>query len=281
MIDIWASLCGLLPFEWAQYSFMQNALLAVFLLAPLFALPGCLVINNRMAFFSDAMGHAALTGVAIGALLGIAQPLPSMLVFALLLACVISFLRRVGSVPADTVISLVMTGSMALGIVILSRQGGFARYSRYLIGDLLSINATDLLMIGATLLSVLTIWAFLFNRLYLISFNEPIARSRGINTKRYDMFFSMTVAFIVTIAVQWIGILVISSLLILPAAAARNFASSIRRYVLCAVAVSLVSCLCGLILSYYMATVAGATIVLVALGVYIVSIIPRLWRRQR
>ena len=280
MASAWASACGLLPFEWAQYAFMQNALLAVLLLAPLFALPGCLVINNRMAFFSDAMGHAALTGVAIGALAGIAQPLPSMLVFAMFLACAISLLRRVGSVPTDTVISLVMTGSMALGIVILSRQGGFARYSRYLIGDLLSISAADLLMIGVTLLFVLIVWALHFNRLYLISFNEPIARSRGINTKRYDMFFSMTVAFIVTIAVQWIGILVISSLLVLPAAAARSIAVSLRGYVTGAAAISLASCLSGLILSYYLETAAGATIVLVALCLYMLSLAPRMFRRS-
>jgi len=279
MANAWASLCGLLPYEWAQYAFMQNALLAVFLLAPLFALPGCLVINNRMAFFSDAMGHAALTGVAIGAILGIAQPLPAMLLFAMFLACAISLLRRTGSVPADTVISMVMTGSMALGIVILSRQGGFARYSRYLIGDLLSITAADLWMIGAALLFVAVVWVLLFNRLYLISFNEPLARSRGIGVGRYDMFFSMTVAAIVTVAVQWIGILVISSLLVLPAAAARNIAPSIRRYVLFAVGISLVSCLSGLILSYYLATAAGATIVLVSLGLYVTSLVPRLFRR--
>jgi len=264
---------------WAQYSFMQRALIAALLLAPLFALPGCLVVNNRMAFFSDAMGHAALTGVAIGALLGIAQPLPSMLAFAVCLACAISFLRRVGGVPTDTVISLVMTGSMALGIVILSRRGGFAQYSRYLIGDLLSITSADLYMIGAALAFVLAAWLFLFNRLCLTSFNEAIARSRGINVRRYDLFFSVTVACIVTIAVQWIGILVISSLLVLPAATARNVATSLRGYVISAVALSLLSCLTGLILSYYLATATGATIVLVALAFYMLSLIPKIWRR--
>jgi zinc transport system permease protein len=258
---------------------MRNALLAVLLLAPLFALPGCLVVNNRMAFFSDAMGHAAMTGVAIGALAGIAHPLPSMIIFAACLACAISFLRRVSGVPADTVISLVATGSMALGIVILSRNGGFAKYSRYLIGDLLSITSADLYMICAALLFVIITWVIFFNRLYLASFNESIARSRGVSVKRYDLFFSVTVAIIVTIAVQWIGILVISSLLVLPAAAARNISSTLRRYVVYAVIISLASCLFGLILSYYAATATGATIVLVALGFYTASLVPKLWRR--
>jgi len=267
-------------FSWTNYTFMRHALVAAVLLAPLFALPGCLVVNNRMAFFSDAMGHAALTGVAIGALLGFAQPLPPMLAFAVCLACAISLLRRVGGVPTDTVISLVMTGSMALGIVILSRRGGFAQYSRYLIGDLLGITRADLYMIGAALAFVIAAWFPLFNRLCLASFNETIARSRGVNVRRYDLFFSVMVAVIVTVAVQWIGILIISSLLVLPAAAARNVAAGLRGYVLCAVAVSLVSCVTGLILSYYIATATGATIVLVALGFYILSLIPKLRRRR-
>ncbi|MCL2689331.1 MAG: metal ABC transporter permease [Chitinispirillia bacterium] len=255
---------------------MQNALLACVLLAPLFALPGCLVVNNRMAFFSDAIGHAALTGVAIGALAGIAAPLPSMLIFACCLAFVISYMRRVSAVPADTVISLVMAGSMALGIVILSRKGGFSRYSRYLIGDLLSLSTTDLYTIAITLLFVIAAWIFMFNRFFLVSFNETIARSRNMNVFGYDLFFSVMTAFIVTLAVQWIGILVINSLLVLPAAAARNISSNLRTYVLTALFISLVSSISGLVLSFYLSTAAGATIVLVALGLYVLSLFGRL-----
>ena len=266
---------SLLPFEWAQFSFMQNALFAVLLLAPLFALPGCLVVNNRMAFFSDAIGHAALTGVAIGALAGIAAPLPSMLIFACCLAFVISYMRRVSAVPADTVISLVMAGSMALGIVILSRKGGFGRYSRYLIGDLLSLSTTDLYIIAVTLLFVIAAWLFMFNRFFLVSFNETIARSRNVNVFGYDLFFSVMTAFIVTLAVQWIGILVINSLLVLPAAAARNISASLRAYILTALFISLISSVTGLVLSFYLSTAAGATIVLAALGFYILSLIGR------
>jgi zinc transport system permease protein len=275
LMDIWYGFCGLLPFEWARYGFMRNALLASLLLAPLFALPGCLVVNNRMAFFSDAMGHAALTGVAIGALLGFARPLPSIVAFSLCLACAISFLRRSGRVPADTVISLAMTGSMALGIAILSRGGGFAGYSRYLIGDLLGVSGSDIALIGASLLAVLAVWALFFNRLCLVSFSEAAARGRGVKAWRYDLFFSMMVAFIVALSVQWIGVLVVSSLLVLPAAAARNAASTLRGYTLGAVAASLASCVVGLILSYYLATATGATIVLTALFFYAGSFLLR------
>ncbi|MFP4013182.1 MAG: metal ABC transporter permease [Chitinispirillaceae bacterium] len=273
-MELWYSICSLLPFEWTDYTFMQNALLAVILIAPLFALPGCLVVNNQMSFFSDAIGHAALSGIAIGALAGISQPLPSMIIFAVILACIISLLRKNGVVSTDTVIGLVMAGSVALGVVILSRQGGFNKYSKYLIGDLLSITGSDLLTMGITLVFVFGVWVLLFNRLFLISFNPTVARSRGIKVWYYELFFSVLVAVIVTLAVQWIGILVINSLLILPAAAARNLSSNLRTYIVSSVMISFVSSVCGLFLSYYMATATGATIVLVALGIYGLSFLP-------
>lgn len=276
-MELWYSICAMLPFEWTDYRFMQNALLAVILIAPLFALPGCLVVNNQMSFFSDAIGHAALSGIAIGALAGISQPLPSMIIFAVILAFVISLLRRSSTVSTDTVIGLVMAGSVALGVVILSRQGGFNRYSKYLIGDLLSISQSDLLAMAVTLIFVLAVWVFLFNRLFLISFNSTVARSRGIRVWYYELFFSVLVAVIVTLAVQWIGILVINSLLILPAAAARNMASNLKAYIVSSVVISLVSSVCGLFLSYHMATATGATIVLVALAIYGFSFVPAIF----
>jgi zinc transport system permease protein len=164
---------------------------------------------------------------------------------------------------------------MALGIAILSRGGGFARYSRYLVGDLLSVTGADIALIGASLLAVLAVWALLFNRLCLVSFSEAAARGRGVRVWRYDLFFSMMVAFIVALSVQWIGILVVSSMLVLPAAAARNAASTLRGYVLGAAAASLAACVSGLILSYYLATATGATIVLAALGLYAGSFLLR------
>jgi zinc transport system permease protein len=111
-----------------------------------------------------------------------------------------------------------------------------------------------------------------------VSFSETVARCRGVGVWRYDLFFSALTAFIVALSVQWIGILVVSSLLVLPAAAARNAAATLRGYVLGAVAVSLASCVSGLILSYYLATATGATIVLAALALYAASFLPRLRR---
>ena len=162
-----SSLMSILPFEWAHYGFMQNALLAVLIVTPLLAFLGCMVVNNQMAFFSDAIGHSALTGIAIGAILGIANPLWSMLVFAFILAIGITFLRRYSAASSDTVIGIVMSFTVALGIVILSRGGGFNKYSRFLIGDLLSITPHEIAGLCAVAIVFVVLWITSFNRIFL------------------------------------------------------------------------------------------------------------------
>jgi zinc transport system permease protein len=268
-------LIGMLPFEFCTYTFMQNALIGILLLTPLFALPGCVVIDSHMAYFSDAIGHAALTGVAIGVIAGATNPFWVMILFAAFLAFVLSILRKYGTAATDTLIGIIMSGATAFGIVILSRGGGFTKFSRYLIGDILSLTNQDLLLILGGLLLFLILWSLFSNRLFLIGFNRPIAASRGHNIWLQETLFSIFIAVIVTASVQWIGVLVINSFLILPAAAARNIAVSLRSYSLISVTIALFSGLCGIILSYYTSTAAGATIVLVLLSIYIITLIIR------
>lgn len=268
-------LIGMLPFEFCTYTFMQNALIGILLLAPLFALPGCVVVDSHMAYFSDAIGHAALTGVAIGVIAGMTSPFWIMILFAAFLALVLSILRKYGTAATDTLIGIIMSGATAFGIVILSRGGGFSKFSRYLIGDILSLTNQDLLLILGGLVLFLFLWSVFSNRLFLIGFNRPIAASRGHNIWLQETLFSIFIAVIVTASVQWIGVLVINSFLILPAAAARNIAVSLRSYSLISVGIALFSGLCGIILSYYTSTAAGATIVLVLLSIYIVTLVAR------
>ena len=260
------------PFEWAQYDFMLNALLAVLLVTPLFGILGTMVVNNKMAFFSDAIGHSALTGIAIGVLLGMQDPLAAMLVFAVLLAVGISLVKAKGNSSPDTIIGVFSSTAVALGIVILSRGGGFAKYSNFLIGDLLSISTQQILLLAAVLFLVLVFWGGFFNQLLLVSINPSLARSRGVNVRGIEIAFSVIMAIVVTISIQWVGILIINSLLVLPAATARNVAMNMRQYHLIALLVALVSGLSGLIFSYYWGTATGATIVLCASIFFILSL---------
>ncbi|MBI2441521.1 MAG: metal ABC transporter permease [Lentisphaerae bacterium] len=274
-MTFWHHIAGHLPFEWAQFVFMQNALLAILLIAPLFALIGCLVISNQMTFFSDAIGHAALTGIAIGVLAGLADPLWAMLGFAAVLAVLVSVLRRYSSASTDTIIGLIMALAVALGVVLLSRGGGFARYSSYLIGDLLTIRPFEILRLVLLLALVAGVWLVFFNQLFFTGLNRSLARARGFPVWRLETFFAVLVAMVVTITIPWVGLLVINALLIVPAAAARNLARSMSAYVLLAIIISALSGILGLISSFYWSTATGATIVLWAIGFFILSLVFR------
>ena len=271
-MNLWHSLIGALPFEWAQLEFMRLALIAVLLAAPLYAVLGCLVVNSRMAFFSEAIGHAALTGVALGTLAGMSDPTPAVLLFSAALALAIAWLRKSSAISSDTIIGLVMAGAVALGVVLLSRGGGFNRYTHFLIGDILTIAPAELARLAVLALATLLIWAALFNKLFLATLHPVLARSRGVNVWMVEALFSVVIALVVAMSIAWIGLLVINSLLILPAAAARNLARSTAAYLGWALLFSFLAGVAGLIVSFYAATATGATIVLVALGLFLLTL---------
>lgn len=264
-MSLWYNLVDfLLPFDWAHYTFMKNALLGVLLVTPMFGLLGTMVVNNKMAFFADALGHSALTGIAIGVILGIKNPIWSMLAFSLMIAVLIIKVKNVNTSSTDTIIGVFASTAVALGVVILSFRGGFTKYSVYLIGDLLSISKIDLLILPIIFIIVIIIWSIAFNKLLLVSVNQLLARSRGINVDFYEYLFTLTVAVIVTISIQWVGVLIISSMLVIPAAAARNISSNIKQYHIYSVVISLISGVAGLILSYFLGSASGATMVLIS-----------------
>lgn len=267
MYEYITALISQLPFSWAQYAFMQNALLAVIVVVPLFSLLGAMVVNNQMAFFSDTLGHSALTGIAIGVLAGVQNPTWSMLIFAVFIALIVTVIKERTGSSADTIIGAVSATAVALGIVILSKGGGFARYSRYLVGDLLSIRPNEVAALSLVLAAVLVIWYIIFNKLLLVSINSSLAGSRGFRVKLVESCFAISLALVVTFTIQWIGILIINALLVLPAAAARNVATGMKSYHLWVLFITAVCGISGLILSYYWDTATGATIVLLtALG---------------
>jgi len=160
-------------------------------------------------------------------------------------------------------------------LVRLSRGGGFARYSSYLIGDILTITSKELGLLSGLALIVMILWTFLFNAFFFVSLNRSLASSRGLPAGVLEVVFSVLVAVVVAVSIPWVGLLVINSMLILPAATSRNLAGNTRRYVLGAVVISLLSGVLGLISSYYWNTATGATIVLWACGFFAVSLVIR------
>lgn len=265
----------LLPFTWVQYDFMKNALLAVLLITPLLGMLGTMAVNHNMAFFSDALGHSALTGIALGVILGIDNELISMVAFGILLALIITKVRSAGTASADTVISVFSSAAIALGLVILSVGGGFSKYSSYLIGDILSVTSSEILILAVTLICVTIIWAFIYNKLTLVSINRELAASRGVRVALIENIFVVLVAVVVMLSIKWVGVLLINSMLILPAACARNFSTNSRQYLFSSVGISLVAGLGGVIASFYLNTSAGATIVLISAILFFISYIFR------
>lgn len=261
----------ILPFEFMDYTFMKNALIAIILISPIFAVLGTMIVNNKMAFFSDALGHSALTGIAIGMVLGISNMNISMVFFAIIFALLLNFVKNKTNYGADTIISVFSSIAIALGLAMLAQSGNFNKYSSYLVGDILSITNTEILYLLLAFIAVAVFWYFSFNKLNVTSINSTLAKSRGISTKTIDNIFVVLIAIIVMISIRWIGILLINSLLILPAASSRNIAKNMRSYHLISVLFSLFSGVVGLILSYYWNIPTGPMIVLISGIIYFIT----------
>ena len=258
-----------------EYQFMVNGFIAVLLVTPLFGLLSTMVVSNRMAFFSDSLGHGAFTGIAIGTLLGSHSPMISLIIFSIIFALLITYIKNKTRTGTDTVIGVFSSTAIALGLMIMSSGGSFNKFSTYLIGDLLSISKSDLISLGILFIIVLIIWIFLFNQLLILSINQSFARSRGISTIKIESIFAAVLAIIVAMSIQWVGILIINSLLVLPAASARNVTNDVKHYHLVSVSIALVAGLSGLFLAYYLNTAAGATIVVIAAIIYFLTLLFR------
>lgn len=254
----------LLPFSWMEYAFMKNALLAILLMTPLLGLLSTMVVSSRMAFFSDSLGHGAFTGIAIGAIAGMFSPITSLVLFSVVFALLITYIKHRTAASADTVIGVFSSTAIAVGLMIMSRGGGFSKFSPLLIGDVLSITPSDLAGLAAVDVVVLIGWILLFNRLLLLSVNSSLARSRGIFIFAVEAAFAVLLAVVVAVSIQWVGILIINALLVLPGAAARNLARSVKEYHAISTVLALLSGLIGLFAAYYLGIAAGAAIVAAA-----------------
>lgn len=266
METIYSIIETILPFAFTSYDFMKNALIAIILISPIFAIFGTMVVNNKMAFFSDSLGHSAIAGIAIGTILGISNTNIAMILFAVVFAILLNFVRYKTSYGSDTIISVFSSITIALGLVILARLGNFNKYSSYLVGDILSIEKIELFYLLVAFVISLIIWYTLFNKIHSISINPILAKSKGINVKLIDNIFVIMIAIIVMLSLRWIGILLINSLLILPAAASRNIAKSIRQYHVFSIIFALFSGVLGIVTSYYFNFPTGPIIV-ITLGI--------------
>lgn len=263
-MSLWYWFCELLPIEMLHWDFMKNALLALLLMAPLFGLLSTMIVTGRMSFFSDALGHSAFTGIAIGAICGMSTPTWAAVLFSAAFALIFSYVRSRSNQAADTLIGVFSSTAVALGIFIATIGGGsFTKYNKYLIGDILSITPAEIGLLALVLLAVLLFWGICSNRLTLTVIHPQLASSRGIPVGLSQTLFTVAIAVVVTLSISSIGLLILNSLMVLPAAAARNISKNLRQYHGYSVLFALLAGIGGLTVSYYLGCSAGAAISLI------------------
>ena len=280
-MQIWYSICDILPLEMLHWNFMKNAFLAVLLMAPLFGMISTMIVTGKMSFFSDALGHSAFTGIAIGCICGATSPTWVAVLFAIAFALLFSFVQNRSNHTADTLIGVFSSAAVALGIFIATLGGGsFTKYNKYLIGDILSVTPGEIGMLALVLAGTFIFWVLTSSRLTLTAIHPQLASSRGIPTRLLRTIFTTTIAIIVTVAISWVGLLILNSLLVLPAAASRNISRNLKQYHLFSVLFALISGVAGLSVSFYLGSSAGAAIALILVLFFALSFCFRKVRGQ-
>jgi zinc transport system permease protein len=263
----------LLPFDFMQARFMQQALVGLLLIAPMCSAMGIQVVNSRMAFFSDAISHSAFTGVAIGLLLGI-QVRVSMAVFALLTGLAITALAKRTSLSTDTLIGVFFSSVVAFGIAMVSRDRTVARdLQQFLYGDILTIGDGVIFWLLILFFLIFIFQLIAYNRLLYVSLSPILASVHRVKTSVYQYVYAGLLSLVVIFAVWAVGVLLVTALLIVPAAAGRNFANSAGNMFWWALLVGWTSAVAGLVISAqpWAGTATGATVILFAFGWFMVS----------
>jgi zinc transport system permease protein len=256
--------------EMLSFPFFQRALLGGALVAVTLSLLSFFVVLRRIAFIGAGISHSALAGVALGLVLGINTTL-SATVFCALTALLIGRISRGGRVREDAAIGITFSGTMALGVTLIALSGRYmSNLFSYLFGSILSITAGDITLMAVYCLVTVMLIALLFKHLLFISFNESIARVSGLPVDFLHYLLLVLIAIVTVAAIKLVGIILVSALLVLPAATARQLVRTYRPILALSVLAGLISLFTGLVLSYRFDLPSGATIVLCACALFFI-----------
>lgn len=255
--------------------FFQRALIVGIILSVLMAIIGVFVVLRRMAFFSDAIGHAALTGIALGLLLHI-NPYVSALVFSLLVALGISFVRVKSKLPLDTLLGVFFSGSVALGVILVQLTPGYqSNLISFLFGDILAVSQLDVYITFFVSAAVLLIVLFAGKSFIAITFDSDLARAEGIRVDVHELLFLLLLAGIIALAIKLVGIVLVTALLIVPAATAHNLTRSLTALFIGSTIISVSAMVIGMLASAVLNTASGPTIVLTGSAFFALSLFLR------
>lgn len=255
-----------------EYGFMQRALIGAILMGALCPLLGVFVVIRRLAFFGDAIAHSAFTGIALGIILGIG-PSVGAISFAVLVAAGMGTLQARSRIPSDTIIGVFFSGAAALGILMIGMMQGYrTSLFAYLFGDILGMGWADVWGAAILLGTVAVLVATLRRPLLQIALNRDLAAVQGVRVEALEYTLFLMLAVTVAVSMKLVGIILVTALLVVPAAAARNLSGSIRQMFLWSVGLGVAASVLGLAASYWMDTASGPTIVLICVAFFVVSL---------
>lgn len=267
--------------EAIHYGFMQRALLAGLIIGAVCAVVGVYVVLRGMSFIGAGIAHASFGGVAIGFVLGV-NPMVTAVLFCLLVAWGIGAVARRGEVPEDTAIGVFFAATMALGILVIGLTRGYqVDLFGYLFGSILAVSVADLWMSVALGAVVLAIVSVLFKELLSITFDPEMAEVTGLPAGRLHYILLALIALTVVLSMKVVGIVLVSALIVTPAAAAYQLTEDFRKMMALSVAAGVFATVGGLLLSYWLNTGSGATIVLLTTAVFLVALALSPRRRRR
>ncbi len=259
--------------EMFQYDFMIRAFIAGVFIAILASLSGTFVVLRRYSLISETLAHSALVGVAVGLVAGY-NPLWVAVVVAVLSAWLIEYLRSSFSLYSDAVLAILLSGSLALAVIIVSLGGAFNNsLFSYLFGSILSVSDSDVVTI-VIFGSISLLFLLLFSKeLYFIAYDEEVAQTSGIRVKFLNFLLVSVVAIIIALSIRVVGSLLIGALMVIPTVAALQYRVGFRDTMLISLFFALFSVIFGMSLSYYYSLPSGATIVLSVIAIFVISLI--------
>ncbi|HIF9432263.1 TPA: metal ABC transporter permease [Photobacterium damselae] len=269
-----------------SYAFMVNAIVAALLLGPLLGGLGTLVIAKRLAFFSEAVGHAALTGIALGVLLGEPpdNPFIGLFSFCMIFALLLHFVRNRTNVPYDTLVGVFLALALAVGAALLmyvARKINIHMLENVLFGSILTVTDQDLMILAVSCAIIVVLLIPTFNRILLTCISPDIARVRGHATHFYDYLFVMMITLITIAAVKIIGAVLVGALLLIPGATARLMTKNVGSFVLLSALLATISCLVGTVLpmELKLPIPSGASIIIISALFFLMATCYRIIRK--
>ncbi|MGX9727377.1 MAG: metal ABC transporter permease [Candidatus Electronema sp. VV] len=252
-----------------EHAFMVRGLLAALIIGPLLGAVGTVVVTKKLSFFTQTIGNAAMSGVAIGLLLG--EPADGTYAglygFCLIVALLMTFVKNRTRLANDTVIGVVLAQTLGLGIILMivvTSQFNIHQVEGILFGSLITLTDKDLLVLAVTALAAGILFACNFNRFMLASFNKTLAKARGLSPVFLEYFFVVLMTAVVVASLKLIGSLLVLVLIVVPAAGAQLLASNLRRFVWLSMLFSTISTVLGLLLSGFLPVPSGAVIAVVS-----------------